>query len=276
MGGPPQVWCSNDTNALAVLVHLLVLEHLELIAEDGGMTVLGNVLKDSPRSLQESTLVALEMMKFGVLTSEPFDAAQQDRPFPEAVKYPTQPYAPRTKAVLLLSRVMSLVPMKLKSDMWNADVDFDLAAFHSMVRVLKRTLRQLVESSLVSTLLKDLTRVKLLPPGFMCATPKAENHLQTPAMLPAFMLPRACMGIVARHFLDYTGEPSNFARELKSRFPCCMQAVDDLKVAFEFWEDLRRCVDAIAEPLECTDLRDEMTMATEEFLRPQQQRLGLV
>jgi hypothetical protein len=27
------------------------------------------------------------------------------------------------------------VPMKLKSGMWNADVDFDLAAFHSLVRL---------------------------------------------------------------------------------------------------------------------------------------------
>merc|ERR1712232_203574 len=101
MGGPPQAWCSNDPNALAVLVHMIVLEQLELIADDGGMTFLGNVLKDTPRHLQESTLVALELMKFGVLTSEPFDAAQEDRPFPEPVNYPKQPVQPRTKAILL-------------------------------------------------------------------------------------------------------------------------------------------------------------------------------
>ena len=28
--------------------------------------------------------------------------------------------------------------MKLKSGMWNADVDFDLAAFHSLVRLAHR------------------------------------------------------------------------------------------------------------------------------------------
>merc|ERR1712226_1028169 len=105
--------CTNDLPALAALVHLMVLEHLELVAEDGGMTVLGNVLKDTPKQLQESTLVALEMMKFGILTGEPFDAAQPERPFPEQVRYPTQPAQPRTKAILLLSRCMSLVPMKL-------------------------------------------------------------------------------------------------------------------------------------------------------------------
>jgi len=266
---------TNDLHSLAALVHLMVLEHLELIAsEDGGMTVLGNVLKDTPKNLQESCLVALEMMKFGVLNGEPFDAAQPDRPFPENVQYPVAPVQPRIKAVLLLSRVMSLVPMKLRNDMWNADVDFDLAAFHSLVRILKRALRHLVEASLASILLKDLNRVKLLPSGFMCASPRKEDHLQTPAVLPTFMLPRACMGIVVRHFLDYRGDPMGFQKDLAQRFPCCVQAVEDLKTAFVFWEDLRRCVDAIAEPLGAEELSEDMRAANE-VLQSQQMKLGI-
>merc|ERR1719191_1731308 len=201
---------SDDKHALSALVHFMLLEHLELIAEDGGMTVLGDALKDTPKHFQEPCLVALEMMKFGILSGEPFDAAVADRPFPDQVNYPTSPVEPTIKATLLLSRVMSLVPMKLKNDMWNADVDFDLAAFHSLVRILKRTLRQLTEASLCSILLKDLSRVKFLPPGFMCASPKKEDHLQTPALLPTFMLPRACMGIVVLFFLNYRGEPGGF------------------------------------------------------------------
>jgi hypothetical protein len=265
---------SNDRNSLAALVHFMILEHLELIAEDGGMTVLGNVLKDTPRHLQEPCLVALEMMKFGVLSGEPFDAAQPDRPFPEQVQYPTLPAPPAVKAVLLLSRVMSLVPMKLKNDMWNADVDFDLAAFHSLVRILKRALRQLTEASLASILLKDLSRVKLLPMGFMCASPKKEDHLSTPALLPPFMLPRACMGIVVQYFLRYSGDPSQFGKELSMRYPCCLQPVEDLKTAFTFWNDLKRCVDTIAEPLGAEELSEDMTHATE-ILTMQMDRLGL-
>uniref|UniRef100_A0A7S2BM54 XPG N-terminal domain-containing protein n=1 Tax=Alexandrium andersonii TaxID=327968 RepID=A0A7S2BM54_9DINO len=271
-GGFPS--SSNDTNSLSALVHLMVLEHLELIErEEGAVTVLGNVLKDTPKHLQESCLVALEMLKFGVLNGEPFDAA--DRPFPEQVNYPQQPAPPRTKAVLLLSRVMSLVPMRLRNDMWNAEVDFDLAAFHSLVRILKRALRHLVEASLASILLKDLSRVKLLPPGFMCASPKKEDHLQTPAVLPTFMLPRACMGIVVRHFLEYKGDPANFQKELGSRFPCCLQPMEDLRHAFEFWHDLRRCVDAIAESLGAEEMSQDMRMASD-FLLQQQQHLGLL
>jgi len=266
---------TNNANALAALVHFMVLENLELISsEDGGMTVLGNVLKDTPRNLQESCLVALEMMKFGVLSGEPFDAAQAERPFPPQVEYPTSPVQPRVKAVLLLGRVMSLVPMKLRNDMWNADVDFDLAAFHSLVRILKRTLRQLVEASLASVLLKDLARAKLLPPGFMCATPQKADHLTTPALLPTFMLPRACMGIVVRFFLEYKGDAQSFQQEILQRFPCCMQPIEDVKLALRFWDDLRRCVDAIAEPLGAEELNEDMKAASE-VLWAQQQRLGI-
>jgi len=224
--------------------------------------------------LQEPCLVALEMMKFGVLSGEPFDAAQPDRPFPQQVLYPTSPVQPHVKAVLLLGRVMSLVPMKLRNDMWNADVEFDLAAFHSMVRILKRTLRQIVEASLASVLLKDLSRAKLLPPGFMCATPTRADHLQTPALLPTFMLPRACMGIVVRFFLDYKGDGPSFHKEVLTRFPCCVQPVEDLKLAFRFWEDLRRCVDAIAEPLGAEELNEDMKAASD-VLADKQNRLGL-
>merc|ERR1719428_2508576 len=84
--GDPQF--SSDRHSLAALVHFMLLEHLELITEDGSVTVLGNVLKDTPRQLQEPCLVALEMMKFVVLSGEPFEAAMPDRPFPEQVNYP--------------------------------------------------------------------------------------------------------------------------------------------------------------------------------------------
>mmetsp|Transcript_28659 Transcript_28659/g.66073 ORF Transcript_28659/g.66073 Transcript_28659/m.66073 type:complete len:750 (+) Transcript_28659:129-2378(+) len=265
-----------DSNSLAALVHFMVLERLELVdGEDGSMTVLGSVLKETPRNLQEPCLVALELMKFGVLSGEPFDAATPDRPFPAEVNYPSSIDADdRSKSLILLCRVMSLVPMKLRNDMWNADVDFDLAAFHSLVRVLKRALRQLVEASLTSVLLKDLSRVKLLPPGFMCASPKKEDHLQTPALLPTFMLSRACMGIVVKFFLEYRGNAANFEAQLAAKFPCCMQAKDDLRNALHFWEDLRRCINDIAGPLGCERFNEQMRVAND-ILQRQCQALNI-
>jgi len=265
---------SNDRFSLAALVHFMLLENLELIADDGGMTVLGNVLKDSPRPLQEPCLIALEMMKFGVLNGEPFEEAQPDRPFPEQVRYPRAPVDSHTKSMLLLSRVMSLVPMSLKNDMWNADVDFDLAAFHSLVRILKRALRQLTEASLASVLLKDMQRVKLLPQGFMCASHKKDDNLPHSSVLPTFMPPRACMGIVCQYFLRYQGNAASFSRDLTAQFPCCTQPKEDLKYALLFWEDLKRCVDSIAEPLGAEELAEDIKAASALLLH-QQQKLGI-
>ncbi|CAJ1371337.1 unnamed protein product [Effrenium voratum] len=261
----------NDTKAVSAIVHFMLLEHLGLIADDGGMTVLGDVLKDSPWQLQEPCLVALEMMKFGILSGDPFEAAE--RPFPEQVKYPKAPVDPHTKSLLLLSRVMSLVPMKLKSGMWNADVDFDLAAFHSLVRLVKRALRHLTEASLVSVLLRNLHRVRLLPSSLLCASAPGEEG-ESHGVLPTFMLPRACMGIVCLFFLKYKGEAKSFPRELTARFPCCSQPLEDLAMAFLFWEDLKRCVLKIADPLGAQELAADMKAASEVLAR-QKQELGL-
>ena len=267
-------------HSLSALVHFLVLEKLDLIsAEDGGATVLSDVLKDTPRNLTEPCLTALELMKYGQLNGEPFEAAQPEKPFPTEVKYPvsSQLSAPEKEKVcgmILLCRVMSLVPMRLRNIMWDSDVDFDLAAFHALVRVLKRTLRQLVEGALASVLLKDLAKVRLLPKGFMCASPvHKESYPVVPAELPTFMLPRACMGIVVRYFLEYKKDADSFAENVGKRFPCCVQPVEDLKLAFTFWKDLRRCVDTIAETLGAEELSEDMRKASF-MLEEQKKRLG--
>lgn len=266
---------SDDLPSLAALVHFLVLEKLELLTpDDGGATVLSSVLKETPRHLTEPCLTALELMKFGALSGEPFEAAQPDRPFPKDVRYVSSSANGHDKSKLILCRVMSLVPMRLKNVMWDADVDFDLAAFHALVRVLKRTLRQLVEGAVAFTLLKDLSRVKLLPNGFMCASPIKEQYPNTPAVLPTFMLPRACLGIVVKFFLDYKGDPKNFKDDVSKKFPCCVQPMEDLKTAFEFWKDLKRCVHTIAQEIGgCEEMAEDMQRASA-LLDEKKQRLG--
>jgi len=261
--------------ALSALVHFRLLEHLELIADDGGMTVLGNVLKETPRHLQEPCIIALEMMKFGVLSGEPFEVPCNASRFPAEVNYPVSPVDQRTKSMFLLSRMFSLVPMKLRNARWNSDVVFDLTAFQLLVRVLKRSLRHLTEASLSSVLLKDLSKARLLPLGFMCSSPSANgDHMDTASLLPVFMLPRACMGIVCLFFLNYPGDPHRFSTELANRFPCCHQALKDLKDAMVFWLDLMRCVADIAGPLGAEDLYEDMEAANV-LLQQRQQYLGI-
>eukprot|EP00931_Biecheleriopsis_adriatica_P028045 TRINITY_DN16776_c0_g2_i1.p1 TRINITY_DN16776_c0_g2~~TRINITY_DN16776_c0_g2_i1.p1 ORF type:complete len:743 (+),score=127.44 TRINITY_DN16776_c0_g2_i1:66-2294(+) len=265
---------ANDTQALSATVHFMLLENLKLIEDDGGMTVLGLLLKNCPSHFQEATLLALELMKFGLLSGEPLATAGE--PFPELVNYPTAPTDIETRSVLLLSRVMSLVPMKLKAGTWNAPVDFDLAAFHGLVKLVMRALRQLTEASLASVLLQDMSRLKLLPLGFLKSTPIHDPLYPHPednsSLLPSFMLPRACMGIVCLHFLRYRGEPKKFKQNLGNRFPCCARPLQDLKLAFSFWEELTRCVLKIAEPLGAEELAEDM-MAASKVLTQQRQMM---
>jgi hypothetical protein len=269
---------ANDRDCLSAMVHFMLLENLELIADDGSCTVFGEALKDAPSRLIEPSLVAIELMKFGKLNSDPFDPGDSSRPFPQEVAYPrSDNVTSEQKSILLLTRVMSLVPMKLKVDMWNADVLFDLAAFHAMVRILKRSLRQLTEAALASTLMKDLSRVKLLPPGFLCSTPTKEDHLETLGLLPTFMLPRACTGILVNYVLHYDEKkgPEVFSRELQQRFPCCVEPKKNLMQAFIFWEDMVRTLEKFSECIDVEELIEEAKIASN-LLRRKQQALGLM
>jgi hypothetical protein len=252
----------------------MLLEQLEYIdGEEGGATAIGSVLKDTPSHLMEPAVMAVELLKLeGCLSKEPFNCVD-GKVFPQQLNYPNAGMATEDqKSKMVLTRLMSLVPMRLKVDMWNADVMFDLAAFHSMLRVVKRSLRQLTEACLASVLMQDLNQVKLLPSGFLCASPSGKDHLTTHALLPTFMLPRACMGIVAEYFLSYDKDPLKFRDECKQKFPCCLEPMEDLQMAIIFWEEMRRVMKGLVEAgLEVT-LWEE-TIAADEMLKAQQKRL---
>lgn len=261
----PSKFIPKDLDSTVALINFMLLESLDYISPDGGMTVLGDVLKDTPVAFEEPMLLALEMMKFGLLNGEPLEAPEQ-KPFPAAIGYP----AKMSKSVLLISRVMSLVPIKLKNDLWSAKVDFDLAAFHCLVRTLNRTMRLIGEGCLGNVLSRDLTLAKNLPANTQAPNGSAPSDSlakkttsgTAESVLPSFMLPRACMGILAKFFLEYTGKPEQFEHDLKKKFPCAVDPVADLKAGFIFWDDLHRVVDAIAEPLGTTDMLDEIKAAS--------------
>ena len=241
----------SDAESFTASTLLMVLETLDYISEEGSMTVLGDVLKDVPVAFQESVLLAVEMMKFGILTGEPLEAPPDGKPFPPAVNYPGE--SKNTREVLLLSRVLSLMPMNLRTELWAAKVDFDLAAFHCLVRSLNRALRLVVEGCVANQVLTDPSKSKLIPP-------QSFGTSDAPG-LPALMLPRACLGIVAKFMLEYGGDAKSFEADAKKKFPCATDPVGDLKVGFAFWAELLRIVSAIAEPLGTTDMLEEMKLA---------------
>ncbi len=242
---PSAKFAISDLDSLAAVVMLTMLEVMDYISEDGGMTVLGDAILATPSNLLEPVLLALEMMKFGVLNGEALEAPD-GKPFPAAVQYPNSP-----KQTMLISRMFSLVPMRLKNDLWAAKVDFDLASFHCLVRAINRSMRLVTEASLGNVLLSDMSKTKLVPANSQAP--------EAPSALPAFMLPRACLGIVVKYMLEYEGK--NFEADVRKKFPCTVDPVADLKTGLAFWAELTRIVATIAEPLGTTDMLDEMTAA---------------
>ena len=254
----------QDPDSLSALVMLMMLEVLDYVSEEGGMTVLGDAIQSTPSGLFEPVLLALEMMKFGVLNGEPLEAPD-GKPFPAAVQYPLPGAVDaKTRQSMLISRLMSLVPMRLRNDLWSAKVDFDLASFHCLVRAVNRSMRLVTESCLGNVLLKDMTKAKLVPVNSQAPVDEAT--------LPAFMLPRACLGIVVKYMLDYEGK--NFETDLRKKFPCATDPIADLKLGLGFWNELTRIVTAIAEPLGTTDMMDEI-VAAGRLLEAKRKALGV-
>ena len=54
-----------------------------------------------------------------------------------AINYPTRSSSANHQSLMLITRVVSLLPMRLRSDMWNSEVDFDLAAFQCQARAAR-------------------------------------------------------------------------------------------------------------------------------------------
>ncbi|KAF8820827.1 XPG N-terminal domain-containing protein [Cardiosporidium cionae] len=272
----PTFWpnlANHDLQSIIALVYFMLLDNLGYIAADGRMTVFGLVLLDVADDFQWKSsqynevsnligdaFISLELMKFGMLMGDPLvineDVTYQK--FPQLIKtIEAKRKGAAATQLLLLSRVMSLYPMQLHPKLfkWLANVDFDLAGYHSVVKVLMRGLNSLSEACLANILLKDISKISIIPP-----------HLFRPdaPLLPVFYQRHNCMGIVAKFFLEYPNsldqkymsqinveflthigglgnsnpelrKLSVFEKIMQAHFKNCVDPVSDLCHAIKFW-----------------------------------------
>lgn len=104
------------------------------------------------KAFPQQTVCLLEMIRARVLTSKKFTpitkiGVQQLPPLPQ------KQLKPNEEEITLITRVLSLIPMELKEQPWNADVDQDLAAFNSLITVFYKGIRNLIEMILTSMFL---------------------------------------------------------------------------------------------------------------------------
>lgn len=273
---PWDVMKIDSEEILCALVHFMLLECLDYFTKEGGITAFGLALMDAPDEFQEHCLFALELIKFGYLFCDPYEAPKE-RPFPEEFvqkRLAREQENPDEKHVVFLTRVMSLLPMVLSNkERWFDTVEFDLAAFHSFVKVLKRSLRQLMEASLTNLLLRDLSLHKFLPENYL-------NPLNP--KLPCFMLPRNCLGIVFKYMLDWKPPPDCggktplelFSESLKTCFSACAQPIEDIAQGIRFWNAITQITERlVAEGLDAACLQGDL-VASEKILVRKLKEIG--
>ncbi|PFH35866.1 XPG N-terminal domain-containing protein [Besnoitia besnoiti] len=276
----PPAMNQQDSQSLLALVHFMLLDNLSYFTEQGETTVFGSALMNAPGELQEDMLFVLELLKFGLLTGDVLEAPK-DRPHPVGVQLLRRPDTPpeKRRSILLLSRICSLYPMRLHvGSHWQGDVDFDLAAYSSIIKILKRSLRQLTEACLGSVLLRDLTKVRQLPDGYFSpVNPK----------LPCVFLSRNCMGIVLKFFLEYipmdapvaAPQPAaassvspnsplgKFEACTRMWFPCCENPLGDLCKAVWFWHEIAGMINQLNASIDVSELKGDVDAATDLLMR---------
>lgn len=121
--------------------------------------------------------------------------------------------------VILLSRVFSLLPMELRERMWESSVDYDLIGFNCIVKSSFKTTRYLLEMIFFNMFINGKTKLPLHT---------FQNLL---LKFPFYEESNVCMGIVIKYLLK------NGTKDIKSKFPCCVNIKRDVKKGIEFWSN---------------------------------------
>eukprot|EP00742_Colponemidia_sp_Colp-10_P004976 GILJ01005317.1.p1 GENE.GILJ01005317.1~~GILJ01005317.1.p1 ORF type:complete len:710 (-),score=120.16 GILJ01005317.1:212-2341(-) len=203
---------------LTALVLFEFLEARDYIGPEGDLMIFGKALQQASSHTDEILLV-LELMKIGQLTGTAYSTAPGG---PAMTPAPVlDKFASHEQSILLLSRIFSLLPMRLRARQWDAAVDYDLAGFHSIVKTLQRSLRNLLDMIFLSVFLKQKAQLS------------TTNCTAVANRLPLSTEPNTAMGIVVKRILQ---TPEHAVKpDLYDEFPCCLDPWGDIKVGIEFW-----------------------------------------
>ncbi|KAJ9086460.1 hypothetical protein DSO57_1003796 [Entomophthora muscae] len=179
-----------------------------------------------PNDQMEGLIVAVELIRLGVLTNAPFNTEYTDT-YLSHIPEEARPHA------RLFSRVMCMIPMSFGRAPWSGPVDRNLLCFQSCVRVMTRTLRHMVEMVAMGILLSG-----------ECSKPRTDLT-DISVRLPFSQEPNTALAILAKLYLNRLCQypqtkPDHWFEEgqLPRTFPCSSDPLDDIQRGFEFWDQL--------------------------------------
>jgi len=240
-GGPT---CSRSECAVTALVLLTFLETLDLISsDDAGATYFGDALLEVPSAYFEQCLIASFMMQFGILhleVGENLEMGILQLGIPQHFSWDLG-NLPACANMFCLA--MCLVPMQVESGICastNSSMNLGICAFESLLSIALRTLRDVMDASLASVVLRDPSILSCL----------SGNIPRSKALLPAIVTDSSshrCMGLAARFFLKFEGDSEGFRFCLASEFPWCIQPMEDFCRGLGFWRCFKGFIEKMSE-----------------------------
>lgn len=188
---------NQNFNSILCIVYYMFLENLGIFTKRCGVTLFGLLLSESKnKSIDNNILIIFELLKFGFLTTQPLLP-------PNGKKYPENAYSAINnsknlkdqdkKSVLLLSRIYSLYSSNTNKEIkYDGLIDFDLCAFFSVVKIIKKTLRQLMQACIANVLITNMELIHLLPDNLY-------NQLNSD--ISYFFVTDHLMGVLTKYFL---------------------------------------------------------------------------
>mmetsp|Transcript_6988 Transcript_6988/g.8678 ORF Transcript_6988/g.8678 Transcript_6988/m.8678 type:complete len:275 (+) Transcript_6988:457-1281(+) len=209
----PEIFNSEDQIIGQVILHsfaLLGFTETELEKK----TYMGALSFVSP-NYQPYALLVLDLLHYKNLSGNPFNFTD--------LKH--LPNITEDSNILLISRVLSVLPMNFKKDSaWTGLVDHDLLAFNCILKALGRSIRGLFEMVLLGILIR--TKVQI----------EHSRYASISQRLPFYQENNTALGIVAKEFL--MNEQANSKNSIAEKYPCCLSPVEDLKKGIQFWNEI--------------------------------------
>jgi hypothetical protein len=202
---------------------LKLLEYMSYFDKDFKLTVYGeslaSVKQEKERNNSDDLVTFIELLKCGYFDKWENEELNDD------------------DYINLISMIMSLYPMNLKPIQWNGEISKILIQFHSVVKKLNESLRNIIEMLLVSIFMqKKLNSIE----------PK---HLFSKLSfnLPYYEDINLTMGIVTKEILKTpTKEFDEFIKNINEKFPSCVDPLNDLNKATKFWDQCLQVLSSLA------------------------------
>mmetsp|Transcript_48798 Transcript_48798/g.86922 ORF Transcript_48798/g.86922 Transcript_48798/m.86922 type:complete len:843 (-) Transcript_48798:1336-3864(-) len=244
--GPPKQY-----NQFEEVVCVILLKSLDLLgyfthppqqkplgSDESGTSLFAEALLDVHWWYAEQGVLFIELIRTGALNCQPFKPPYSNPSEMVTITLMTDPN------VLLISRVLSIVPMNLKAEDWGSNIVVrDLCAFHVLFKSLYKTLRNLCEIIMMVMFMDNRVRPANMP---MDSVTLFNELVQR---LPFSDNTNTAMGIVVYYLLlrqhnaqGNTPQERWQTLQMEKIFPCCKDIRGDLSRAYGFWHEAIRVV----------------------------------